>query len=221
MTRRLLDYAAAARDQISERERAQSRASRLQRRKAANDALASLRRGDIINITHGRRGGLAVVLEPARDGDDPRPLVLTETPLGGPDFVGRLLGRVGTGRVDVAAQAGRTPQPARAARSGVGAAIGGGRSGRAVGEGQAQRPARNPTSTPNWPRCVSRLRRHPAHHLPDREAKARLAERYLRIERDNEQIQQKVAAATNSLARTFDRIVVLLTERGFIERRGR
>lgn len=44
----------------------------------------------------------------------------------------------------------------------------------------------------------------------------RLAERYLRIERDNGQIGQKVAAATNSLARTFDRIVVLLTERGFI-----
>jgi ATP-dependent RNA helicase HelY len=60
------------------------------------------------------------------------------------------------------------------------------------------------------------MRRHPAHQLPDREEKARLAERYLRIERDNEQIQQKVAAATNSLARTFDRIVVLLTERGFI-----
>ena len=64
------------------------------------------------------------------------------------------------------------------------------------------------------------LRRHPAHHLPDREAKARLAERYLRIERDNEQIRQKVAAATNSLARTFDRIVVLLTERGFIALEG-
>ena len=64
--------------QISERERSQSRASRLQRRKAANDVLAALRRGDIINITHGRRGGLAVVLEPGRDSDDPRPLVLTE-----------------------------------------------------------------------------------------------------------------------------------------------
>ena len=64
---------------------------------------------------------------------------------------------------------------------------------------------------------MSRLRRHPAHELPDREAKARLAERYLRIERDNEQMRQKVAAATNSLARTFDRIVVLLTERGFID----
>ncbi len=55
-----------------------ARASRLQRRQAATDALAALRRGDIITITHGRRGGLAVVLESARDRDDPRPLVLTE-----------------------------------------------------------------------------------------------------------------------------------------------
>ena len=37
----------------------------------------ALRRGDIINLP-GRRSGLAVVLEPARDSDDPRPLVLTE-----------------------------------------------------------------------------------------------------------------------------------------------
>ncbi|CQD20384.1 DEAD/DEAH box helicase [Mycolicibacterium conceptionense] len=61
------------------------------------------------------------------------------------------------------------------------------------------------------------LRHHPAHQLPDREAQARIAERYLRIERDNAQIQQKVNAATNSLARTFDRIVALLSERGFVE----
>ncbi|MGH3555881.1 MAG: DEAD/DEAH box helicase, partial [Mycobacterium sp.] len=60
------------------------------------------------------------------------------------------------------------------------------------------------------------LRRHPAHHAPDREAQVRAAERYLRIERDNAALQKKVAAATNSLARTFDRIVGLLTERGFI-----
>ena len=39
----------------------------------------------------------------------------------------------------------------------------------------------------------------------------------MRIERDNEALQKKVAAATNSLARTFDRIVGLLTERGFIQ----
>ena len=45
----------------------------------------------------------------------------------------------------------------------------------------------------------------------------RQAERYLGIERDNAQLEKKVAAATNSLARTFDRIVGLLTEREFIE----
>ena len=44
----------------------------------------------------------------------------------------------------------------------------------------------------------------------------RVGERYLRVERDNEQIRAKVSAATNSLARTFDRIVGLLTERGYI-----
>ena len=60
--RPILDYV-RLRAQISERERAQARSSRLQRRQAATDALAALRRGDIITITHGRRGGLAVVLE--------------------------------------------------------------------------------------------------------------------------------------------------------------
>jgi ATP-dependent RNA helicase HelY len=61
------------------------------------------------------------------------------------------------------------------------------------------------------------LRRHPAHNSPDVEAQVREAERYLRIERDNAQLEKKVAAATNSLARTFDRIVGLLTEREFIQ----
>jgi ATP-dependent RNA helicase HelY len=60
------------------------------------------------------------------------------------------------------------------------------------------------------------MRRHSAHRMADRETIVRVAERYLRMERDNEQIRAKVNAATNSLARTFDRIVGLLTERGYI-----
>ena len=206
--------------QISERERAQSRASRLQRRRAANDALASLRRGDIITITHGRRGGLAVVLESACDEDDPRPLVLTENRWAGrissADYSGTSapLGSMSLPkRVEH-----RNPRARRDLASALNAAAA--RPRRPADQGQAQRTRRqNVTSTPNWPGCVNRCASHPAHRLPDREEKARLAERYLRIERDNEQIRQKVAAATNSLARTFDRIVVLLTERGFI--RGR
>ena len=64
------------------------------------------------------------------------------------------------------------------------------------------------------------LRGHPAHRLADREASVRIGERYLRVERDNAQLRQKIAAATNSLARTFDRIVGLLSERGFAVAEG-
>jgi ATP-dependent RNA helicase HelY len=84
-------------------------------------------------------------------------------------------------------------------------------------KGKRSGPPKERDVDPELAGLREQLRRHAAHDLPDREAMARLAERYLRIERDNEQIRQKIAAATNSLARTFDRIVVLLTERGFID----
>ncbi|KUH84010.1 RNA helicase [Mycobacterium sp. IS-1556] len=203
--------------QISERERAQSRASRLQRRRAANEALAALRRGDIITITHGRRGGLAVVLEPARDEDDPRPLVLTEH---------RWAGRISSADYSgTSAPLGSMPLPKRVehrnprARRDLASAL---NSAAARLDLPARKPKRSGNAgqerdiDPELAALREQLRSHPAHQLPEREEKARLAERYLRIERDNEQIRQKVAAATNSLARTFDRIVVLLTERGFI-----
>ncbi len=86
----------------------------------------------------------------------------------------------------------------------------------AIPKGRRSGPPVDHDVDPELAGLREQLQRHPAHRLPDREEKVRLAERYLRIERDNEQIQEKVAAATNSLARTFDRIVVLLTERGFI-----
>jgi ATP-dependent RNA helicase HelY len=204
------------RAQISERERAQSRASRLQRRKAANDALAALRRGDIISITHGRRGGLAVVLDADRDSDDPRPLVLTEN---------RWAGRISSADYSAASERmGSMTLPKRVehrnprVRRDLASALRSAAAGLDVPSARAKRsgPPKEHDVDPELAGLREQLRRHPAHQLPDREAKVRLAERYLRIERDNEQIRQKVAAATNSLARTFDRIVVLLSERGFI-----
>ena len=212
----ILDYV-RLRLQISERERAQSRASRLQRRKAANDALAALRRGDIITVTHGRRGGLAVVLEPDRDSDDPRPLVLTEN---------RWAGRISSADYSGASETlGSMPLPKRVehrnprVRRDLASALRSAAAGLDVPSAKGKRsgPPKERDVDPELTGLREQLRRHPAHDLPDREANARLAERYLRIERDNEQIRQKIAAATNSLARTFDRIVVLLTERGFID----
>lgn len=212
----VLDYA-RLRARISELERAQSRASRLQRRQAASDALAALRRGDIINITQGRRGGLAVVLESARDDEDPRPLVLTEN---------RWAGRISTADYPgVSARVGSMPLPKRVEHrqprvrrdlaSALRSAAAGltlparRRSGRGEHDGAFQ--------DPELASLRDELRRHPSHNSPGLEPQVRQAERYLRIERDNAQLENKVAAATNSLARTFDRIVGLLTERGFIE----
>ncbi|MGH3634745.1 MAG: DEAD/DEAH box helicase, partial [Mycobacterium sp.] len=214
----VLDYA-RLREQISVRERAQARASRLQRRQAANDALAALRRGDIITIPHGRRGGLAVVLESARDSSDPRPLVLTEH---------RWAGRISSADYAGSAQpVGSMTLPKRVehrqprVRRDLASALRSAAAGLAQPTTRGRRSAPDPGSAapdidPELASLRAQLRGHRTHHTRDREAQVRVAERYLRIERDNAQLQKKVAAATNSLARTFDRIVGLLTERGFI-----
>ncbi|NKZ11986.1 RNA helicase [Mycolicibacterium septicum DSM 44393] len=213
----ILDYV-RLRTKIGERERAQSRASRLQRRRAATDALAALRRGDIITITHGRRGGLAVVLEAAqRDSDDPRPLVLTEH-----RWAGRISSADYSGASDplgVMTLPKRVEHRQPRVRRDLASALRSAAADLSVPSKRVSRGAGAPERDvdPELAGLREELRHHPAHQLPDREVKARIAERYLRIERDNAQIQQKVNAATNSLARTFDRIVALLSERGFIE----
>lgn len=210
----ILDYV-RLRAQISQRERAQSRASRLQRRQVANEALSALRRGDIITITHGRRCGLAVVLEPARNDDDPRPLVLSEH---------RWAGRISSADYSSASgPTGSMPLPKRVehrnprARRDLASALRSAAGSDAPSvRGRRSGPPPEPDIDPELASLRDRVRAHRAHHLPDREDKARVAERYLKVERDNEQLRNKIAVATNSLARTFDRIVVLLTERGFI-----
>ena len=140
----ILEYA-RLRAQVSDMERSQARASRLQRRQAASDALAALRRGDIINITHGRRGGLAVVLESARDSSDPAAVGADRKPLGRKDFLGGLFRGIGAGGVDDIAEAGRAPPAAGPARPGLGVALGCRRSGgtdRAPQKGRRRRRAR-------------------------------------------------------------------------------
>jgi ATP-dependent RNA helicase HelY len=210
----ILDYA-RLRAQISERERAQSRASRLQRRQATNDALAALRRGDVIAM-HGKRGGLAVVLEPSRDDDDPRPLVLSEHRWAGrissADYSG------GTGPIGKMTLPKRVEHRNPRARRDLASALRSAAAGFDVPSARGRRSGPPPDQDvdPELAALRDRMRAHRAHALPDREEQVRTAERYLRLERDNEQLRKKIAAATNSLAHTFDRIVVLLTERGFI-----
>ena len=212
----LISYA-RLRAKLSERERAQARSSRLHRRQLANEALSSLRRGDIISITRGKRGGLAVVLEADRDSTDPRPLVLTEN---------RWAGRISSADYsDSAAPLGSMTLPKRVehrqprVRRDMASALRSAAAGLTV---QSRKGGRRnePDAEPELRALRDELRHHPAHPIADREAKVRIAERYLRLEREVDQLRGKVAAATNSLARTFDRIVGLLTERRFIEERS-
>ena len=209
----VIDYA-RLRAKLSERERAQARSSRLHRRQLANEALSSLRRGDIISITHGKRGGLAVVLEADRDSTDPRPLVLTEN---------RWAGRISSADYsDASAPLGSMTLPKRVehrqprVRRDMASALRSAAAGLTVPGRKGGRRS-EPDADPELRALRDELRHHPAHLIADREAKVRIAERYLRLEREIEQLRRKAAAATNSLARTFDRIVGLLTERRFID----
>ena len=155
------------------------------------------------------------MIESARDSDDPRPLVLTEHRWAGrissADYSGAT-GPVGSMSLPKRVEH-RQPRVRRDLASALRSAAAGlvlpstRRGGGSQDDG---------FHDPELASLRTQLRQHPAHNSPGLEDRVREAERYLRIERDNAQLEKKIAAATNSLARTFDRIVGLLTEREFI-----
>ncbi len=61
-----------------------------------------------------------------------------------------------------------------------------------------------------------RLRRHPCHDCPDRENHARYAERYMRLARETEAIERRVAGRSHVIARTFDRVCRVLERLGYL-----
>ncbi|MGY0006228.1 DEAD/DEAH box helicase [Micromonospora sp. I033] len=208
----------ALRVAIADRERAIARQGQTQRKAAAVASLERLRVGDVIRVPSGRRAGLAVVLDPATGGfGEPRPLVLTQDRWAGRvspgDFTtpAEVLARIRVpkhfnhrspaARRDLAAEVSGTGLDRHGGRRG-------GRSRQAVGEDHRLSQLR------------TELRGHPCHACPDREEHARWAERRRRLERDTEELRQRVAGRTGSLARTFDRIVALLTSRGYLSADG-
>ncbi|RDI19983.1 ATP-dependent RNA helicase HelY [Rhodococcus sp. AG1013] len=198
------------REQLRSRERAIERQGRADRRGASVESLVGLRRGDVVAIPVGKRSGLAVVLEPDQNHTDPRPLVLTEE---------KWAGRVSAADFPVPARAlGRMRLPrhvdhrtARVRRD-LASAL------RSTGIVAPRKPKRAKSGREDSEIVALRkaLREHPCHSRPDREQLSRIGERYNRLARETDSMRQKVAATTNSLARTFDRIVALLTERGYI-----
>ncbi|WP_024804827.1 RNA helicase [Nocardia sp. BMG51109] len=201
------------RERVKQRERDLERQGRADRRGAAVASLTALRRGDVVAIPSGRRQGLAVILEPDASPGDPRPLVLTEDKWAGrvsaADFPtpAQPLGRMRLPR-HVDHRTARTRRDLASALRSTGISA----------PGRQRRGSRSKAADDRELQNLRRaLRSHPAHTRPDREQLARTGERYNRLERETESMRHKVAATTNSLARTFDRIVGLLEERGYVD----
>jgi len=210
----LTGYAALRRG-LSDREGDQARSRAAARRREALASLERLRRGDIIQVPSGRRAGIAVVLEPTASDGQPMPLVLTSSrqvkrlspadfpvPVSAIDRIRIPNGfsvRSATHRRDLAATvrnklAGQDlPRPRR---NGDGAGA---------------------TEDAEIARLRRELREHPCHQCPDRETHLRQAERYIRLEREAEALERRVASRSHVLARTFGRVCAVLEELGYVD----
>ncbi|MFI6349394.1 DEAD/DEAH box helicase [Streptomyces sp. NPDC050560] len=217
------EYARLRRD-LKDRETELARQGASQRRAAAAAALEKLRPGDVIHVPTGRFAGLALVLDPgvpagrsnghrgfeAQDG--PRPLVLTAERqvkrLAAMDFPVPVepLERM---RIPKSFNP-RNPQSRRDLASALRTKAGHIEPGRRRKERAAAADDREIA------RLRAELRAHPCHGCSDRENHARWAERYHRLLRDTRHLEQRIEGRTNTIARTFDRIVALLTELDYL-----
>jgi ATP-dependent RNA helicase HelY len=228
------------RRQLTDLEKDASRSRASSRRAEALRSLPLLRRGDIIAVPGGRRAGLAVVLSPpaASVADGPRPL--HRTAADGP-LVLTSAGQVKqlwaadfpvpaepVERVRVpAAFSERSPKHRRDLVSAMRSKLAGRdlddipRYGRRAGAGSANGgngPAPDGAGVPHDVAELRRkLRRHPCHSCPDREDHARYAERYLRLQRDAEELQRQISGRSHVIARTFERVCSVLDQLGYLD----
>ncbi|HEX9528206.1 MAG TPA: DEAD/DEAH box helicase [Streptosporangiaceae bacterium] len=209
---------AMMRTELSQREKELAKGRSAARRGAVLDSLAQLGRGDIIVVPGGRRAGTAVVLEPAANPAAPLLVLLTEhrqirrlsaadcpdpvVPVERITIPGRFNPRSPQHRKDLAATmrnklAGASARQLRQAT----------RQNRAeLGEAEAEIAD-----------LRRRLREHPCHGCPDEQAHSRQAERYLRLDREAEALDRRVAGRAHVVARTFDRVCSVLEQLGYTD----
>ena len=203
----------------TDREKLLSRQGRSAQKAEAAASLEALKPGDVIAVPGGKRAGLAVVLDPGIDrsprDQEPRPLVLTED-----RWAGRLsladfpepVAALGTMKLPRKMDH-RVPRLRRDLANAL----------RETGiepptrSGSARRRRGAENEDPELASLRRALRAHPCHGLADRDDRSRWFERYQRLERETEQLQDRVRSTTHSLARTFDRIRGLLGERGYLD----
>ncbi|MFJ6987057.1 MULTISPECIES: DEAD/DEAH box helicase [unclassified Streptomyces] len=215
---------ARLRRQLKDRETELARQGVAQRRAEAAVALEKLKPGDIIHVPTGKYAGLALVLDPGLPAgrsnghrgfdhhDGPRPLVLTAERqvkrLASMDFPVPVeaLDRM---RVPKTFNA-RSPQSRRDLASALRTKAG------HIPPERARKKRAQAADDREIARLRTELRAHPCHGCSEREDHARWAERYYRLQRDTSQLERRIEGRTNTIARTFDRIVALLTELDYL-----
>lgn len=196
---------------LNEEEKLNRKESIEERTLETTRVLSKLQIGDVIAMPGRKRPVLAVVMTPANQARDPRPWVTTESGWSGridaesfnnPPIV------IGTMRLPRAA----VEEPRRNARR--------------VQELMRKEHFKRPNKMREFARVrpnskVTELRHlirdHEAHNWPDREQLARTAERLIRKERDLHKMTGKVDRARETLGRTFERILSLLSEMDYVD----
>lgn len=200
------------RRQLSEEEKLARRASLESRHGETVRILARLQVGEVIAIPGKHKPELAAVVQAAGKPHDPRPWVTTE--------------RGWSGRIDAAAfrnppiVVGRVKvprhmqdQPRKHTRKIVDLLHRGHfNAPKKMREAARVRPSKQVTA------LREAIRAHPVHGWPvsDREALARTAEGLVRDQRTLASIERRVDDSTDSLGRTFERIIGLLTEMDYV-----
>ncbi|WP_088283020.1 RNA helicase [Kineosporia sp. A_224] len=208
---------ARLRRRIADRETDLSRSASRDRRADALASLERLRRGDVIRVLAGRRAGWAVVVDPgtATGADGPRPTVLTAD---------RQVVRLSLADVHSAIEPltrvpvpktfnSRNPTSRRDLASTLRNALG------SAGDDQPLRPKkdRSPAADDTeLNRLRAAMRAHPCHGCNEREDHARWAERWHRLSRETDQLTRRIEGRTNTIARVFDRVCDLLSEKGYL-----
>lgn len=207
------------RRRLSELEKSVRRDRAAAVRAQVTTTLAELRPGDVVEIGSARRLLPAVVVTGAVGDTDPRPQLL---------LIDRRLRRFGaaevSGGVRVIGRM-RLPDPIRPRsanwrREAISTL-------REIHEGRSDGPEPDPVGSADQGEpdgrssevtdLRRRLREHPCHRCPEREEHARQWQRRQVLADETERLRQQIANRTGTIARQFDRVVGLLTERGYLD----
>ncbi|GAA4109564.1 DEAD/DEAH box helicase [Enteractinococcus coprophilus] len=210
---------ARLRHELSKAEKAASRSRNRVQRRAIMESLNNLAVGDIIDIQGGRHLGTSVVVSAAGNPTNPRVGVVTGK--------GQLR-RISTDELDepIVPFAGvelprklmtKSPKHRKNIAGWMYGAIGHQRPPISGGKQPVGFRYKDEHDLARVEELRAELHAHPCHGCPERENHQTWANRWQKLRAETDKNIAKIQGRTNTIARTFDRIINLLTDFGYVE----